>query len=234
MVESVTLVASIALALSVGINAVIVRSSNRTPRLSRRDDMNAVQAAHSHPTPRLGGLGVFIGFGAALLLLSYLTTELIPIHLLISALPIFSAGLLEDLGRRQSPRRRLFAAALSGGVAIAVLHTWIKNSGLSGIDLLLAIPPIGVAITIIWSAGVCNAVNLVDGVNGLAGTLALSISAALAYIAWSAGDVLMAQIAVALAAGITGFLVFNWPRGKLSWEMPGPTPSDICWSGPLS
>lgn len=215
MVQSLALTATIAVILSMGINAAVVKTWARTLHLVQRDDLRAVQAAHKRPTSRLGGLGVLIGFGAASILLSHLTENIIPILLLISALPLFLTGLLEDVGKDQSPRRRLFAAAISAVFAIILTHTWIKETGLFWIDPALTIIPIAWGVTILWSAGVCNAFNLIDGVNGLAGFLGSSISVALGYIAWTAGDILMAQVAIVLAAAIAGFLIFNWPWGQI-------------------
>lgn len=215
MVQSLALAAAIAALLSMGINAAVVKTWARTRHLVQRDDLSAVQASHNRPTSRLGGLGVLTGFGGASLLLSYLTKDIIPILLIISVLPLFLAGLLEDMGQDQSPRRRLFAAVISAVFAITLTNTWIKETGLPGADLAISILPIAWGITVLWSAGVCNAFNLVDGVNGLAGFLGSSISVALGYIAWTAGDILMAQAAIVLAAAIAGFLIFNWPWGRI-------------------
>lgn len=215
MVQSLALAAIIAAILSIGVNAAVVKTWARTLHLVQRDDLSAVQAAHKRPTSRLGGLGVLIGFGASSILLSYLTEDITPILLLISVLPLFLAGLLEDMGKDQSPRRRLFAAVISAVFAVILTHTWIKETGLPVVDPALSFLPIAWGITILWSAGVCNAFNLVDGVNGMAGFLALSISIALGYIAWTAGDILMAHIVIILAAAITGFLIFNWPWGRI-------------------
>lgn len=142
MAETFVLAALMSAALSLGINRAVVRASDRTPLWAQRNDLGAVQAAHSRPTSRLGGLGVFTGFGAGSLLLSHVTGSLLPILLLISALPIFLAGLLEDLGNGQSPRRRLLAAAISAVLAIGLSQTWVRETGLYGLDHLLAITPL--------------------------------------------------------------------------------------------
>lgn len=215
MAENFALAALISAVLSLGINRVVVRATDRTPLSDQRNDLGAVQAAHSRPTSRLGGLGVFTGFGAGSLLLSHVTGSLLPILLLISALPIFLAGILEDLGNGQSPRRRLLAAATSAVLAMGLSQTWVRETGVYGLDHLLAIIPMGLGLTVLWSTGVCNAFNLIDGVNGLSGFLASVISMALGYVAWTADDILMTQIAIVLAVAIAGFLIFNWPRGTI-------------------
>lgn len=132
MAENFALAALISAVLSLGINRVVVRATDRTPLSDQRNDLGAVQAAHSRPTSRLGGLGVFTGFGAASLLLSHVTGSMLPILLLISALPIFLAGLLEDLGNGQSPRRRLLAAATSAVLAMGLSQTWVRRPACMG------------------------------------------------------------------------------------------------------
>ncbi|WP_449042343.1 MraY family glycosyltransferase [Paracoccus sp. (in: a-proteobacteria)] len=215
MAHGFVLAVAVAAVLALGINAVAIKSLDWTSSCARRNDLDAVQAAHCRPTARVGGIGVFAGFGAAVLLLGYFANEILPILLLLSALPVFIAGILEDLGRHIRPLGRLLAAMVSATFAAMLTGSWVNATGLDGLDSLLTILPVSLALTVLWSAGLCNAFNLVDGVNGLAGFLAASIAAALGYVAWSAGDFFMAQIAGILAAAIAGFLVFNWPFGRI-------------------
>lgn len=215
MSQNILLVVTVAAILSTSMNGTLAWASKQARYSSKRDDLTAVQSAHERPTPRLGGFGIFLGFSAASLLLGYLAEDTTPILLLISALPIFLAGLLEDTGRHISPRHRLFAAFISAALAIISLNTWIGSAGLNGFDLLMTFAPFAVLVTLVWSAGVCNAFNLIDGVNGLSGFIAFSISAALGFVAWGAGDILMSYVALALAISVLGFLVFNWPSGSI-------------------
>jgi UDP-N-acetylmuramyl pentapeptide phosphotransferase/UDP-N-acetylglucosamine-1-phosphate transferase len=63
--------------------------------------------------------------------------------------------------------------------------------------------------------GVANAVNIVDGFNGLASTMATLGFVAYAVMAWHLGDVALAGVALVLAACVAGFFCVNWPFGKL-------------------
>jgi UDP-GlcNAc:undecaprenyl-phosphate GlcNAc-1-phosphate transferase len=64
-------------------------------------------------------------------------------------------------------------------------------------------------------AGVAHAVNIIDGLNGLAGVTTLLASVALAVVAWSVGDAFVFQTASILAASIAGFLAVNFPSGRI-------------------
>lgn len=207
--------AGAALVVSASVNAAIIYIYRHSCQISSRDDLKAVQSSHNIPTPRLGGLGVFTGFSVALLIVAYMMGDLLPLYLLFSAIPIFFAGLLEDTGCHVTPSQRLAASFLSGALAVLVMKTWISDLGLTGFDLALAIAPAGILVTIVWSGGVCNAFNLIDGANGLSGFVAMSIAMALSFVAGQGGDDLPYYIALAIATSILGFLPFNWPKGRI-------------------
>jgi UDP-N-acetylmuramyl pentapeptide phosphotransferase/UDP-N-acetylglucosamine-1-phosphate transferase len=74
---------------------------------------------------------------------------------------------------------------------------------------------VGVPITLLVTAGVANGFNLIDGVNGLAALTAFTAAVALGLIAHQAGYSLMTDLTTTLAAGICGFLLFNYPFGLI-------------------
>lgn len=180
----------------------------------RRDDVRAVQAAHHTPTPRIGGVALFAGMIAATFLVPE-TAQRTCVLALVSLLPVFLSGLAEDLGFRVSPRSRLFAAALSGALMVANFGLCIPRLDVPGLDLLMTWAPFATAITILASAGICNAFNLIDGLNGLAGITAVLTAFGLHAVALEAGHPLHAELASLIAAGVLGFLVFNYPFGRI-------------------
>lgn len=184
-------------------------------RTSRSADRCAVQSAHDMPTPRIGGIGILAALAGAMIFASSGALHDLMVHFVPTLIPVFLAGLAEDLGYRISPRGRLVAAALSSLMAVALLGVWIPRSDVPGLDLLLGYAPFAVAVTVLWGAGMSNAFNLVDGVNGLAATAGICAALGLAFIAHAAGDVALATVALGVVPAILGFLVLNWPFGKI-------------------
>ncbi|WP_185962177.1 MraY family glycosyltransferase [Palleronia caenipelagi] len=184
-------------------------------RSGRGDDHKAVQAAHSRPTLRIGGIGVVASMALALVV--FAPEEVRPATTLfsVSLLPTFLAGLAEDLGWEVSPTLRLIWAFVSSCTVMALCGWWITDTGLPGLDWALGFLPLALVWTAIWTSGVCHAFNLIDGVNGFAGTTAVAVALGLAGIAYQAGDPLMVQVALGLVPALLGFLVFNFPLGRI-------------------
>lgn len=181
---------------------------------SQGADVGAVQAAHKVPTPRIGGVAIFTGLVvAAFLVPSDVQGTYIP--LVISMLPVLAAGLAEDLGYDVSPRRRLVAAALSSVFAAVLLGAWVARVDVPGVDYLLTFAPLAILFTAFATAGVCNAFNLIDGVNGLSAGTGVVTAIGLASIAHISGLPQIATICFILIAALMGFLVFNFPWGKI-------------------
>ncbi|MDP1670297.1 glycosyltransferase family 4 protein [Phaeovulum sp.] len=184
-------------------------------RSSRAHDGDAVQSAHTAPTPRVGGIGV-----VAAVLLAFIWIPPEPLRptfgmLALSLLPIFFAGLAEDLGFGVSASRRLFAAMASATLAVLMLQIWVDRVDVPVVDHLFELAPLAIAFTVIASAGICNAFNLIDGLNGLAAATGILVALGLGGIALQAGDPGLANVAFALVPAILGFLVLNFPFGKI-------------------
>lgn len=189
------------------LSALVVRLMIAFPIL---DQPNA-RSAHSRPTPRGGGLGVvvaFVGGMSALFLTATYARIADPqfIGVILAALAIAGVALVDD-AKSLSARLRLGAQAAVALVAVG-----------SGLVLSrLALPWIGVVemgwvgvvLTLIWIVGCTNAVNFMDGLDGLVGGTLLLASAALALIAALQGGWFVYAAALFLAAGFAGFLPFN-------------------------
>ena len=208
------------LALSVGVSVlvnlfIIIWFAQTTAHFTNRNDTGAVQAAHSKPTARIGGMGIFIALLAVAV--NYHNTNIwgTYIFFLVSALPVFLVGLAEDLGYLASPRRRLLAAVISGAVFIALMGQWLPRTGILGLDIALQWSPFAITFSLFLTVGISHAFNLIDGLNGLVGSTALAAAFALATIAHQAGLTDHRDILLIFAAAILGFLVFNFPYGKI-------------------
>ena len=178
------------------------------------DGAKGVQKFHEVPTPRVGGIGVFCGLVPALYFAPESVIELLE-PMMIAGLPAFSFGLAEDLTKRVSVRARLLATMASGVLAWWLTGLSLTRVELWGLDSLLGYLPCSVMFTAFAVAGVANSVNIIDGFNGLAsGTLIICFSA-LGLIAFNAGDSVLATLCVILGAATAGFMVVNFPFGKL-------------------
>lgn len=187
----------------------------------RRSDGRAVQAAHRGAVPRLGGVAVMCGLVAAVALEALLdhgvdrtTSEMG--KLLISALPVFLAGLSEDLGVGSSPRLRLFAAIASGALAIQFMGgVWLQSISMPLLDPLFDVPALAIPFTLFAAAGVTHAFNLIDGLNGLAAGTGIMTALGLASLSLTAGQPTLFVAMLLVAAALAGFLSMNFPKGRL-------------------
>lgn len=177
----------------------------------RRADLSARQSVHLRPTLRLGGVGILLAMWIEILT----SGNTLLLTLLVCSLPVFLTGFLEDIGYSQSPRRRLALAALSSGIVIAFSGTYIHSSGFSGLDFMFAVPLFAIAFTMLATAGLIHAFNLVDGMNGLSGIVALAGALGIAAISRRAEVSLLDLPTAPLMGAMLGFLVLNYPAGRI-------------------
>jgi UDP-GlcNAc:undecaprenyl-phosphate GlcNAc-1-phosphate transferase len=148
--------------------------------------------------PRVGGLGIFVGWFVSLSVLGVATGfaqaadlritagSLIP--WLLALLPSVGAGLLEDFTQRLSPKFRLGLTSASAVLAVWLLGLTVNRLGFSGLDAYWQMwPACGMLLAFFAIAGLPHAFNLIDGYNGLAGTVAVLICLAIAHVALQVG-----------------------------------------------
>lgn len=207
----------VALGVSLAIATLLIRFAHVHARFTQ-DNANGVQKFHARPTPRVGGIPLFAGLGAALVSASMAgaVAPSVAGWLVLSALPVFVAGLAEDVTRRVGPAWRLLAAFASAALAMWLFGTVLGRFDLPPVDALVgAFPILAVAITMFAVGGVCHAMNIIDGYNGLSGVVAAMILAALGYVAWKVGDYELFVISGGAIGAIIGFLIWNYPRGLI-------------------
>lgn len=189
------------------LSAAVVRLMIAFPIL---DHPNA-RSAHSNPTPRGGGLGVVAAFVAGMLVL-FLTARFARIAdtqflgVILAAVAIAAVALADDV-RALSARLRLAAqcgaALVAVGSGLVVSRLALPYIGVTDLGV------IGVVLTLVWIVGCTNAVNFMDGLDGLVGGTLLLVSCALALLAALEGGWFVYAAALFLAAGFAGFLPFN-------------------------
>lgn len=195
-------------------SAILATQRKHLVYVVRRADVTAVQAAHRRLTPRIGGLSLLVGLVPMAFLIR---ADLAPRFglFLLSLGPIFIAGMMEDLGRRVSPRIRLLAAVLSSLIAVTLLGLWVPRIHVPGLDMLFHWAPFAILFTLVATAGVSNGFNLIDGVNGLAAGVGVIAALAMAMVAVRGGAHTLVDLNLMVAAALLGFLVFNYPWGRL-------------------
>ena len=127
--------------------------------------------------------------------------------LILSAAPVFVAGLAEDFGYSVSPKFRLIASAASSLIAILLFKVWLDSLGIPGVDTLLMFAPFGILFTIFAAVGVVNAFNLIDCLNGLSSYVTISVAFALSIIAFQTGNTQISIFLVLIVSSVLGL----WP-----------------------
>ncbi len=178
------------------------------------DTLDGPQKFHVDPTPRVGGIAVFLALVVACVV-SPQSTSFLLCPMLIASLPAFAAGLTEDLTNRVTPVNRLLATILSGVAAWWFTGYSITHLELIGVDSLLRYLPVSVAFTAFAVAGVAHSINMIDGFNGLASGTIMILFIAFGLIALEVGDRELAQLCLTMIVVMAGFIVFNFPFGKI-------------------
>ncbi len=173
-------------------------------------DQPNVRKVHQKIMPRLGGLAIYIGFIAGFLILRP-EDPYAGVIILGSAI-ILLTGMADDifeLSARWKLVGQLIAAftVVLGGVQINFINLPFGGE--------LEFGSLSIPITIIWIVGITNAVNLIDGLDGLAAGVSTIGLATIGFMAMLKGDVFVMSIALILIVSTIGFLYFNFHPAKI-------------------
>lgn len=205
---------TISFIISLLVTMLIVRFAHRDSAAADYD-LDGVQKFHVRPVPRIGGLGIVAGCSVAV---AALTLRDFPLAidlglLLLCSAVVFGIGLAEDLTKQIRPLIRLLGAFIGAALAALLLQAAITRVDIPFVDAWLAIPLVGSLAAIVCVGALVNAINIIDGFNGLAAAAALAMFASLGYVAFKVGDPLILGGALLMIGGILGFLVWNYPYG---------------------
>ena len=164
---------------------------------------------HKRPTPRLGGLAIFGGF----LIAAVLTGQLTPhrLWILAGAAVIVVLGIFDDRNALSAKFKfviQILAAAIPvifGDLRIAMF----TNPFLFSDSLYWNLGALSIPITILWIVAITNAVNLIDGLDGLAVGVSSIASMTMLAVALFIGETEIAVILAALAGACVGFMPYN-------------------------
>lgn len=169
------------------------------------------RAVHTNLTPRLGGMAIFAGFMSAVTIFGDVTPQIQ--RLLASTLILFFIGLKDDISP-VSAFKKFFVQILATGIVMFLGDIKINDfQGFLGLNLID--DRFAYAFTFLVIVGLINAFNLIDGLDGLAGSLILINSASFGYFFFRFGGAEYAPFALlafCLMGGILGFLRYNFHK----------------------
>jgi UDP-N-acetylmuramyl pentapeptide phosphotransferase/UDP-N-acetylglucosamine-1-phosphate transferase len=204
-------------ALAFGVSALVAIAIVATGRFHGKYSFDlavGVQKVHTHPVARIGGLAMAVSALSVIPLLSEQVRSVF-VPTLILGLIAFSFGLMEDLSKKVPIAFRLWATMIPGVVGYLLAGMTLSYIGIDWLDSVLQWTPVAILFTAFAVCGVTPSMNMIDGLNGLAGWTAIWIFSGIGLLALSSGDVAIAISAGVLVASTAGFLLLNWPFGKL-------------------
>ena len=173
-------------------------------------DIPGPLSIHSRPTPRVGGIAIFAGLCAGLGLSGFLGLPIEPAHrgtllIVVSCGALVGAvGLLADMGK------------IPSGAEVAFLLLGATLPAVLGLRLTFApLESAAIPITVFYLLGGASAMNLLDGMDGLAGGVAVIAAAFFLLLAETRGDQTVAILAGALGGSVAGFLFHNFHPARI-------------------
>ncbi|MCI8914489.1 MAG: undecaprenyl/decaprenyl-phosphate alpha-N-acetylglucosaminyl 1-phosphate transferase [Lawsonibacter sp.] len=177
---------------------------------------------HTHPIPRMGGLAIFFGFILSVLIFQPLTPELR--GTLLGAVIIVILGIFDDIFAL--PALPKFFVQI-GAALVAVLHgnriEFLSNPNIFSKEPFWELGWLSIPITVLWIVGITNAVNLIDGLDGLACGVSTISSMTLLVIALVMEEPDVAILMAALSGACIGFLPYNLNPARIFMGDTGST-----------
>lgn len=169
---------------------------------------------HSFPIPRLGGLAIYFGFVVALCLALVLATvigirinHLMILGVFLGSTLLLLVGIWDDINNLRATTKliwQIIAALIVVSFGVEISFISIPFNGLVAIGFF-AIP-----LTLLWVVGITNAINLIDGLDGLAAGVIIISSVALFFVALRTHQIGAAILMLAMIGATLGFLRYNF------------------------
>jgi UDP-GlcNAc:undecaprenyl-phosphate/decaprenyl-phosphate GlcNAc-1-phosphate transferase len=211
---------------ALGLCAALVPLSRFLARRLGVLDAPGPRKVHAVPTPRMGGLAVFLSF-TTIVLLGYAAAPALAARPEVQAWFGRDFAFLQDAPRVEAKLLALlFGATLAFGVGLAddILGTrfpvGVKAAGqlvaaavLIAADIRISFLPadwMNAVVTLLWVVGITNAFNLLDNMDGLSAGVAFVASAVLLINAWFLGEFFISLVLLAFMGSLLGFLCYNW------------------------
>lgn len=203
--------------ISSALLTLLVIKQSRLHRGALDADFGAVQKVHAHSVARIGGLPIFLAVGISTAISIWRVPALghWAFSLLVCSSIAFIGGIVEDYTGTVRASRRLILTMLAAWLGYMLLDAKIGRIDLPFGTIAITAVWIVLPITLLAVAGIANAVNIIDGFNGLASVVTICMLVSLAYVAWQVGDVFVMVTALMVAGATAGFLIWNYPVGLI-------------------
>ena len=167
----------------------------------------------NHGVPRVGGLAI-IGTVAVM------SWAAIEINLTIASafagsLLVALIGLLDDIGLGRGPNQKLLGSLLASGLTLSETGVYVAHLSTPVLSQLFAFTPFALVLSIVGLAGMSHAVNLIDGIHGLALSFSIIAFTSLGFIAMSIDETSIEYLAFTIVGACLGMLVLNFPSGSI-------------------
>lgn len=164
---------------------------------------------HKEPIPRIGGLAIFFGFFVSTLAFASFSRELLAVW--IGGILLVLLGIVDDIHALKPWVKGIVQIAVafipvSQGLQITFLHLF---------DKIIPLGVFSIPVTVIWIVAITNAVNLIDGLDGLACGVSTICAISLSVVMLLGGNADYALLTAILAASCAGFLPFNSNPAKI-------------------
>lgn len=170
------------------------------------------RTVHASSTPRLGGLAIFAGFMSSLTIFGDFLSGNDVQYMLAGCILIFFIGLKDDISP-VSPFKKFFVQVLSAGIVLVLGD--IRVTSFYGFLHIYGIDPgVSYAFSFLMIIGITNAINLIDGLDGLAGSIILFISITFGFF-FLIDESPYAIVAFCMAGALVGFLRYNIFRASI-------------------
>ena len=195
----------------------------RIARWLRIVDIPGARKVHVKATPNIGGAAICFSTTCLTVVVLFLSNTIGQafrdiaqevIALLVAAGFIFLVGLVDDIRVRGIRARTKLLAQLVAALAVCAAGIWI-DSVVVGDWFTLGFGLFSWPLTLLWIIGITNAVNLCDGLDGLAAGICAVACAVITVFAVMNGQVVMAVLMLAMLGSLTGFLFFNFNPAKV-------------------
>mgnify|MGYP000717205362 CR=1 FL=1 len=169
---------------------------------------------HDHPIPRMGGLAIFIGFVLSLIFFVPMSTKVL--GLLVGSVIIAVMGGVDDIVSL-NPWVKLAGQIVAALVAIrcGLVFDVISNPNIFAEETYIEIGWLSIPLTMLWIVGCTNAVNLIDGLDGLAVGVSAISSMTMLIVSLFVADLNTTFILAALCGACIGFLPYNKNPAKI-------------------
>jgi UDP-GlcNAc:undecaprenyl-phosphate GlcNAc-1-phosphate transferase len=194
-------------------SALMTGALLRSPMVPLFGDKPDHRKVHQHVVPRLGGLGIILAFFLVFALRWQVPAEVWPrsgnqlsLALLFIAVFLAGTGALDDIRNINFKVKFLFQFILAAGITVLLGHHFGR---LSLFGHLLDLNRFGPMATVFWIVGVMNAFNIIDGIDGLAGGVAICGFVAAAVMSYLDGAAYLLAMNVVFIGLTAGFLRYN-------------------------